>query len=443
MGKRLGRKTRQRGVVTCGPVNPTMEGGLPVTWPSNWWQRNLQPFGGGATAILQACIDAYAQTIASLRAAHRKHGKNGGSDFVKTSALARVLHRPNAYQTRSDFMLNLVWSLLSHGNGYAWAQRDEVGTIIALHLFDPRNAAPYIDPETGSVFYSLGGNPFVAAGIAYMIPARDVLHVRLHTPRHPLVGVTPAVAAALALAANSAITGHQAAFFGNMARPSGVLSTEQSLTKVQIETLRAAWEAQSAGMNSGGVPILANGLKWQGLSINSQDSQVVQAFNMTVEDVARAFRVPLPLVGAYQHATYNNVEQLISLWMATGLGFVLEHIELAFDALFELPVGDFTEFDTETLLRTDFKGRIEALTKGIAGGLYSPNEARGKEGLPSVEYGDEPRVQAQVVPLSQVGATPAPSAPTAEPAPLEDESADDDEAKSVALAMDAIKRAMA
>ena len=47
------------------------------------------------------------------------------------------------------------------------------------------------------------------------------------------------------MAANVAITTQQAAFFSQMARPSGVLSTEATLTRPQIDMLRAAWEAQA------------------------------------------------------------------------------------------------------------------------------------------------------------------------------------------------------
>ena len=97
---------------------------------------------------------------------------------------------------------------------------------------------------------------------------------------------------------------------------------------------------------------------------------------MTVEDVARAFRVPLPLVGSMQGATYNNVEQLIALWMCTGSGFVLEHIESrARYVVRHCRRGEAIEFDTDSLQRTDFKGRVEALTKGISGGLYSPERS--------------------------------------------------------------------
>jgi HK97 family phage portal protein len=408
--------TVRGGEPSSGIGNATMEGCIPITWPLNWWQQGRTPGLSGEPAIKQACIDAYAQTIASMELLHVKENDKGGHDVIENSAVAKLLRKPNSYQTRSDFVLNLIWNLFDNGNAYAVLERS-TQTPVGMHLTNTRQTTPYVDAQTRSIFYALGGNPLVPEGIQYLVPQRDVLHVRLHCPLHPLVGVSPITAAALAMAANVAITAQQAAFFSQMARPSGVLSTEATLTRNQIEMLRAAWEAQSVGLNAGGVPILSNGLKWFPLGISSQDSEIAAAFNMTVEDVARAFRVPLPLVGSMQGATYNNVEQLIGLWMSTGLGFVLEHVESALAATLEISTpGESIEFDTDSLQRIDFKGRVEALTKGISGGLYSPNEAREREGLPRVAFGDEPRLQAQVVPLSRIDAAPATPAPSATPA---------------------------
>ena len=56
------------------------------------------------------------------------------------------------------------------------------------------------------------------------------------------------------------------------------------------------------------------------------------------------------------------------------------------------------------------------LARGVQSAIYSPNEARKMEGLDSVPYGDEPRVQAQVVGLSAVGAIPTAPVPPAAPA---------------------------
>lgn len=394
--------------ITGGTLN---DGGI---W--NWWQagRNVDQFDS-PTAIVHACVDAYAQTMASLYAEHYKYDEGDAKKRVKSSALSRCLHQPNDYQTRSDFILNLVKSVLMDGNAYVLGQRNNRGEFESLHLMPSKGTQPYIEPESKAVFYGVGSNPFVG-DFDVMIPARDIMHIRLHTPAHPLVGVSPVTNAASSIAANAAITNHQAAFFNNMSRPSGVLSTEMKLNADQMKQLRLAWEAQSKTMNSGGIPILGSGIKWEPMSIDSQDSQLIQAFQMSIEDVARAFRVPLPLVGDYRNSTYNNVEQLISAWLATGLGFLLEHIETSFDKFFALPRGQFTEFDVDSLLRTDFQTRIDGYTRAIQQGLMTPNEARAKMGgLPSVDKGDVVYAQAQMQPL---GFEPEPEpAPEPEAAP--------------------------
>jgi len=414
----------------ASPVASTQQQ-LPMNILGNFWQRGYDLTTlGGVPAIRTACIDAYAQTMASMEMQLWLEGDDGGYTEIRSGPVASILRKPNTYQTRSDFILNLIWSLYEWGNGYAVIERAGAKPV-GLHLVQGNRAQPYIEADTHAVFYAVAANPLMPDMATYLVPQRDVLHVRLHCPNHPLIGVSPIEAAALAMSANVAITQHQAAFFQRMARPSGILSTDEKLTREQIKMLRDAWNAQASGLNAGGVPILGSGLKWQGMSISSQDSEIAAAFNMTIEDVARAFRVPLPLIGSPTGATYNNVEQLIALWMSTGLGFVLQHVESAFDMALEIERPQEIEFDTDSLQRIDLKGRVEALTKGISGGLFSPDEARNREGLPRVAFGSEPRLQAQVVPLSQVGMTPAPSATPAPSTPPDgEEPPSSDEAKA-------------
>jgi hypothetical protein len=105
-------------------------------------------------------------------------------------------------------------------------------------------------------------------------------------------------------------------------------------------------------------------------------------------------------------------------WIATGLGFAINHVEEGFGVLFGLKgqPDEYVEFDTAALLRSAFKDRIEALARAVQGGIFSPNEARNQESLESVNYGDEPRVQQQVVPLSAAAKIPAAPGPGAPPA---------------------------
>jgi hypothetical protein len=137
---------------------------------------------------------------------------------------------------------------------------------------------------------------------------------------------------------------------------------------------------------------------------------------LSAERICWAFGIPLQLLGlATTPAT--STETLMQFWLATGLGFCLNHVEQAFDRLFGLEgePKDYTEFDTAALLRSAQKDRIEALARAVQSGIYSPNEARAAEDLDAVPYGDEPRCQAQVVPLSAAGSIPTAPVPAVSP----------------------------
>ena len=130
----------------------------------------------------------------------------------------------------------------------------------------------------------------------------------------------------------------------------------------------------------------------------------------------------------------GSTESLMGFWVSTGLGFAANLIEDAFGRVFALGgwPDDYLELDLEALLRANFRDRIEGLARGVQGGIFSPNEARAKEDLPAMPFGDEPRVQQQVVPLSAWDkappATPAPDAPPAAPPAGADNAPTDTEA---------------
>lgn len=412
----------------------------------NWWQNghSLQPYGQGS-AMVEACVSAYSQTIAMCPGDHWRTLGNGGRERVTTanSALARILRKPNDYQTISDLMLNLSRSLYCEGNAYALALRNDRNEVSELHLMNPRQCSATV-AVTGEIFYALGGNEIVDRRFdnsRLIVPARDVLHVRLHTPRHPLKGETPLMAAAMDIAAGNTMLARQIAFFENRAQPSFILSTDEKLTAEQAQALRAAWDAQTRGENAGGTPILSWGIKPQIIGNSAQDAQLAETMKMTEQHIALAFRVPLQILGI-GGTPYASTELLMQSWIASGLGFALNHIEEAFGQMFRLKglPDEYVEFDTEALLRSALKDRIDALARGVQGGIYSPDEARARESLPRVPggVGAQPRVQQQVVPLdwhqeqarlaseaaaaaaaASVPQIPAPE-PEAEPEPEED-----------------------
>lgn len=391
----------------------------------NWWQMgySLNPYGE-SSAMVEACVSAYAQTIAMCPGDHWQSLENGGRKRVATSALTRILRRPNDYQTISDFLLNLTRRLYTNGEAFAVALRNDRNEVAEIHLM--RSGQVFIG-EDGSIFYGLSGNEVLERRYDFSlpIPARDVLHVRLHTPRHPLKGESPLLATCLDRAMSGAALNQQIAFYLNQARPSFMLETDEKLNADQTKDLRALWDMQTKGENAGGTPILTWGLKAKPVTMTADDGQLAEMLKMTEQNVALAFRMPLQVLGI-GGTPYASTELLMQSWIASGLGFALNHIEEAFGQLFALKgvPDEYVEFDTRALLRSAYKDQIDALRIGVIGGIYSPDEARASISLPAVEggYGNMPRVQQQVVPLSYGAnlqppdpnaALPAPSAPSA------------------------------
>jgi HK97 family phage portal protein len=359
---------------------------------------------------------------------HWRLNEKDGRDRVTTSALSRVLRKPNSYQSPSDFMLNLTRSLYADGNAYALALRNERYEIDELHLMDPRQSNPQV-AETGDVFYYLGGNSVIDRQVheQLIVPQRDVLHVRLNATRRrypfPLVGDTPLGAALQDIMLSNAMTAQQIQFYMNQARPSAVLTTDLILDKDQVQFVRDRWDEQSRGIKAGGTPILTGGLKPMMLGASSKDMDLAEMLKLPDQHIALAFRIPLQILGIAGGTPFGSTELLMQSWIASGLGFALNHIEDAFGLLFNLKgqPEEYVEFDTKALLRSAFKERIAALAQAVQGGILAPNEARAEESYAAVKFGDEPRVQQQVVPLSAAGAIPAapgsPGAPTQPGAP--------------------------
>src|SRR5215471_1780599 len=157
------------GDVHPGPWYLPITGGwLPTEVGSywNWWQMGGNPLPWpGRSAMVEACISAYSQTVAMCPGDHWRLNSKGGRDRVKTSALSRILRYPNDYQSISDFMLNATRSLYDDGNTYALALRNDRYEIDELHLMDPRLSFPRV-ATTGAIFYQLGGNDVVARRFA-------------------------------------------------------------------------------------------------------------------------------------------------------------------------------------------------------------------------------------------------------------------------------------
>jgi HK97 family phage portal protein len=286
-----------------------------------------------------------------------------------------------------------------------------------------------------------------------VLPATDCIHLRWATPRHPLCGESSLAAAGLAAGVNVALSRSQLWFVQNMRRVSTVLSTDQILDKTQMKSLRDRFDEQSKSWATGGIPILAGGLKMTSANLAAIDASVVSSLRYTNEDIARCVLVAPPLYGDVSAGGVVNTEALINHWLSVSLGGLIERFERGLERLFGMDGRtNYVELSTEALLRTDLASQAEALAKMVQGGVLMPNEARRHVGEGPAEGGDQLLVQRQMVPLPMAAQLadaelkkaaapppPPPVPPNAEP-PEEDDAAAESRAEEVTRA--AIERAM-
>ena len=291
-------EAEERSVVSFGSMEP------------GWYQKALDQVSINSTDItsntaVYACTNILSQEVASLRLQHWRYKRGKGREQVENSMAVKVMNRPNQYQTRSDFWLYLMRSLLLSGAGSAAAVRNKRDEIIALHPAPPRACQPYVAPS-GYVFYSVGSFNDDLFRIESMLPARDLFNPRINCYRHPLIGETPVSAFAFSAATGSALQRFTAKFFQNMSRPSGVLMTPKPLTAAQLKDLREHWHRVTQGDAAGGTPVLHSDLKWQQITMSATDAQTIETYRMTVADVAMAYRVPLFMLGDLSKATFKK-----------------------------------------------------------------------------------------------------------------------------------------
>jgi HK97 family phage portal protein len=421
-----------------------------IRWPGDSADTNFQTDGNAYRhkdltrfSAVYSCVNIISTDVAKLPARVYRDMPNGGFEQVPNHYLARLMRNPNQYQTRMDFITQLITSVLMRGNSYVYFTYDNRNVPTAMYVLDPDSTFPLVDRSTGEVYYSVGQNDLAQLENNLTVPARFIMHHRLMTFKSPLCGVTPLYAAATSALAGLSIQDQQASFFNNQARPSGMLTTEEVLDEDVIARLRMQWENNysAKGSNYGGTAVLEQGLTWTPLTMSAMDAQIIEQLKFDVQDVASAFRVPTFLLGDLERATYKNAETLFRVYLSTSLSYYVEGLENRFNTFFGLENQNLRlNFDTDQFLRTDFETRMNGLKNAIQGGIYTPNEARRTEGLSQVEGGDSVYLQQQMAPIDKLGdlldsQIQNNTKPPEETPPAEDEVPDDVTEESVRAAV--------
>ena len=388
------------------------------------WQKNEELTQDQALANFApfACHTLVCSDVAKLRV--RLVQKNGNIWQETTSpAYSPVLRKPNHFQNRIQFFENWMNSKLARGNTYVLKKRDGRGVVTALYVLNPDRVQPLVS-EDGQIFYRLNTDNITGIQEAEVIvPAREIVHDRFNCLFHPLVGISPLYAAALAATQGTNIQRASARLAANGVRPGGILTAPGKIDPDNAKRLKETWEGQYAGAaGAAKIAILGDGLKFESLTMTADDAQLIEQLKFTAEIVCSAYHVPPYKIGVGAQPTYNNVQALNVEYYSQCLQIHLEAIELCLDEGLGIGEGVVingqtygTEFDVDNLLRMDSVTQMDMLDKGK--NYLSPDEGRAKIGLPPTPGGDSVYRQQQDYSLEALAKRDAQDDPFGKAAP--------------------------
>ena len=421
------------------------------TW---WWPVIREPFTGAwqrnqelrTESVLTyhavySCVTLIASDVSKCRPRIVEQDRNGIWAEVETAAFTPVMRKPNKFQNRIKFYEQWIVSKLLHGNTYVLKQRDNRGVVTALYVLDPSRVKVLIAPN-GDVYYDLDTDNLSGVAEKTIVPASEIIHDVMVPLYHPLCGVSPLTACGVAAAQGLNIQRSSSKFFANGAQPSGILTAPGNIDEEQAKQFKEEWERNYTGDNAGRIAVLGGGLKYEAMSVNAVDSQLIEQLKWSAETVCSTFHVPAYMIGVGPAPTYNNINALHQQYYSQCLQKLFESIELCLDEGLGLDKridGKVygTEFDLDDLLRMDTATLIESESKAVGAGIKKPDEARKRLNLPPVPGGDSPYLQQQNYSLAALAKRDAKEDPFAAvasttgddsqvPAASDDDEVDDD-----------------
>lgn len=388
---------------------------------TGFWQRGITVPVEDALAhpTYWSCVTLIAGDIAKIRPmlVERKGGID--TEVERLSPYAAVLERPNHYQNRIQFLTYWLLSKLMRGNTYLLKQRDSRGIVRALYPLDPLRVRPLVSP-TGQVYYACQQDLLAdITEASLVIPAREIIHDVGFAPYHPLCGFSPVYACGHAAVQAMTINRNATRLFNDGFQVGAILAAPGPISETSATRLEKYWQENYGGpANAGKIAVVGDGMKFEKPSLMSAvDAEIIDQLKWDDEKIAAVHHVPGYKVGVGPLPSYNNVEALSLNYYADCLQYYFECIELCLtEGCDQRDAGYQTAFEIGALSRMDSMQKMDAATKGVVGGIYSPNDARAMFNLPPVKGGNQVFLQRQNWPLELLGSdepkpTPAPVPP--------------------------------
>jgi HK97 family phage portal protein len=321
-----------------------------------------------------ACIDAKAKDFAALPMMTFRQTA-AGRELAQDHYLWRIWQyeaNPELTAFRCKHLLQTWLDLW--GNAYAELETNGRGQVIAIWPWRPDRVRMWRSDQ-GGLFYTY----ILDNGGKRTVPHYDMLHLR-GMSLDGVTGLSPIEYHRQTVGLSLAMTEHNARFYGNGARPLGVLEHPEVMGEDAQKRFRDSWNEKHQGLsNAHRLAILEEGMKYHEVGMKMVDAQYLESQNFGVEELCRVYSVPPHRIGHLAKATNNNIEELGRQYVDNTISPLSANWEqeIEFSMLSPRDRGNvFVRVNFRRLMRGNMTSQAEFYTKLVSGMIMAPNEAR-------------------------------------------------------------------
>ena len=330
--------------------------------------------------------------------------------------VAKLLRRPNEWQTSSNYWLDATSSLIRYGNFYAFKARGSTGPIRNLNPMHAGSTDVEQNDDLSLTYKTtLEGGKFVE------FKPSQVHHVR-GPARNYVKGDSPIMDVRETIALEIAAESFGATLFGNGAMPSLIFEFAEGFLGFKTDEERRQFvddfQAAYSGKGRFRSLLMPHGVKvGSSVPIENDKAQFLETRKLQRSIIAGAFGIPPHLVGDLERGTFSNIEhQSLEFIQAVVLPYCR-----AFETAMERDLltdedrrgGIIIRFNLDGALRGDFKSRQEGQSIQRQMGVITANEWRKNENLNPISEEDGGDEYWRQGPSGQ--SADAPADPPAEP----------------------------
>lgn len=285
------------------------------------------------------------------------------------------------------FKLWIVQTAMHKGNAFIEIERNAIGQIINLWPIRDEHIVPYrLSFEPYELVYGV----YPSKRPSFYMTQDEIIHVPNLFTKDGIVGQGILAYAYETMGIAKGSDKFANGLFSNSGMPSGILSTEGSLSEEAFDRLQASWKEQMGGRKTGSTAILEEGLSYSPVTFQPDHMQFLESRKFTVQEIARFTGISPQKLFDIEAQKYGNVEQDSLAFANDTVSPWTSNIESQINAklLNSDRTGLEAKFELYDLFKADMKTRSSYFKDRMNTGSMTPNQIREAEGEVGYEGGD-------------------------------------------------------